>query len=99
MGWRIRRWISLGGGIRASLSRRGVGWSWGIPGFRIGRGADGAGWVSIGIPGTGIYFTKRFSLAVSRGQPSDSEAGPADARTEDPVASSSRGVKEWRELK
>jgi len=47
MGWRWRKVFNLGGGFRAIMSRRGIGWSWGIPGMRIGKGADGSTWVSV----------------------------------------------------
>ncbi len=60
MPWKWRKILNVGGGLRANISRGGIGWSWGIPGFRVGRGADSSFWISIGIPGTGLYFTKRF---------------------------------------
>lgn len=63
MTWRWRKIFSIGGGFRSNVSRRGIGWSWGIPGFRIGRNADGSKWISIGIPGTGFYFIKRLPSA------------------------------------
>lgn len=46
------------GPIRTTLSKGGVGISWGIPGFRVGVSANGRKYITIGIPGTGIYFTK-----------------------------------------
>ena len=61
MSWRFRRAISSGP-FRLNISRRGVGWSVGIPGFRYGRSADGAPYVSIGFPGLGLYWFKRLSL-------------------------------------
>lgn len=57
MGWRIGRTIRLGP-FRWNLSRRGVGVSWGFPGFRYGVNAYGRRYISIGIPGTGIHFYK-----------------------------------------
>jgi hypothetical protein len=44
------------GPFRLNLSRRGIGGSWGFPGFRVGMAADGKRYVSIGIPGTGLYY-------------------------------------------
>jgi hypothetical protein len=35
--------------------------SWGIPGFRVGVSANGRKYITLGIPGTGIYFTKYFN--------------------------------------
>jgi hypothetical protein len=59
VGWRLRRSISLGG-ARLNLSRSGVGWSWGIPGLRYGRTALGRAYISIGLPGTGLYWLYYF---------------------------------------
>ena len=54
MSWRWLQRIRLPFGVNANLSRGGVGWSWGIPGIRIGVSPSGRKWVSIGIPGTGF---------------------------------------------
>jgi hypothetical protein len=49
MAWRPRKSISLGKGFRINLSKRGIGWSAGIPGlFRFGVGSDGRGRSSFG---------------------------------------------------
>lgn len=57
MGWRWRRSIRIGP-FRWNLSKSGVGVSWGIPGFRYGVSSSGRKYISIGIPGTGLYFFK-----------------------------------------
>ena len=57
MSWRFRRVISAGL-LRLNLSRRGIGWSVGIPGVRYGRSATGALYVSVGFPGLGLYWFK-----------------------------------------
>ena len=57
MTWRCRRAISAGP-FRLNLSRRGMGRSVGIPGFRYGRSATGAPYVSFGFPGLGLYWFK-----------------------------------------
>jgi hypothetical protein len=59
MGWRFRKIISLGR-ARLSLSRRGIGTSLRLPGFRVGRNAQGRWYVSFGIPRTGLYWIKTF---------------------------------------
>jgi hypothetical protein len=46
--------------VRANLSRRGVGWSIGFPGFRIGISASGWPYISIGLPGSGASYYKRL---------------------------------------
>lgn len=79
MGWRLRR-VFGAGPIRGSMSRRGIGWSIGVPGFRAGISATGHPYLSIGIPGLGLYWTKHFGrpqLARQEAQPSPPKATPA----------------------
>jgi hypothetical protein len=55
MGWRFRRSIRGPLGLRINLSRRGVGFSEGVRGFRVGRDARGKAYSQTSIPGTGVY--------------------------------------------
>lgn len=61
MGWRWRKSIGLGGGVRTTISKNGLGFSYGFGGLRIGRSPSGDLWVSATIPGTGIGFFKSLS--------------------------------------
>jgi hypothetical protein len=61
MGWRWRKSIGLGGGVRTTISKNGLGFSHGFGGLRIGRSPSGDLWVSATIPGTGIGFFKSLS--------------------------------------
>lgn len=54
MGWRFRKSLSLGKGIRLNIGKKGLGLSAGIKGLRIGVGSKGA-YTSAGIPGSGLY--------------------------------------------
>jgi Protein of unknown function (DUF4236) len=57
MSWRWRK--SFGRGpLRINLSKGGIGWSFGIPGLRIGRSPSGRPYVSQSIPGTGLSWIK-----------------------------------------
>jgi hypothetical protein len=60
MSWRFIK-IFRFGRFRTSISKGGVGASWGIPGLRFGVSPTGRKYFSIGIPGTGLYFTKYIS--------------------------------------
>lgn len=64
MSWVFRRIFQFGP-IRGTVSKKGVGMSWGIRGFRIGISASGKKCVTIGIPGTGLYFTKYLALLTT----------------------------------
>jgi hypothetical protein len=54
MGWNLRKAFNFGP-LRINLSKRGVGYSAGVRGFRIGRDAKGLNYSQTSIPGTGIY--------------------------------------------
>jgi hypothetical protein len=59
MSWRFRK-IFRFGRFRTTLSKKGWGFSWGLPGFRLGTTPDGRKYISIGIPYTGFYWIKYF---------------------------------------
>ncbi|MFZ3065822.1 MAG: DUF4236 domain-containing protein [Nitrospirota bacterium] len=54
MGWRFRKSISLGKGLRLNIGKKGLGLSAGVKGLRVGVGSKGA-YTSVGIPGSGLY--------------------------------------------
>ena len=56
MGWRYRKSINLGGGFRINLSKSGIGYSWGFPGYRHTYNANGSQRKTYSIPGTGISY-------------------------------------------
>lgn len=56
MGFRFRKSINLGGGFRVNLSKNGIGYSWGVKGYRVTKTADGRTRQTASIPGTGISY-------------------------------------------
>jgi Protein of unknown function (DUF4236) len=66
MGWRFRK-VFQAGAFRWTLSKRGIGFSWGLPGLRFGVSPTGRRYVAFGIPGTGLYYIKYFGRARSGG--------------------------------
>lgn len=56
MGFRYRKSINLGGGFRINLSKSGVGYSWGVKGYRVTKTASGRTRTTASIPGTGISY-------------------------------------------
>lgn len=55
MGWSFRR--NKGFGLfRLNFSKSGIGFSFGVPGARIGVNSQGKKYVRGGIPGTGLYY-------------------------------------------
>ena len=60
VGFRFRKSINLGGGFRITLSKSGIGYSWGVKGYRITKTARGAIRRTASIPGTGISYQPSF---------------------------------------
>ena len=58
MGFRYRKSINLGGGFKINLSKSGVGYSWGVKGYRITQKAGGGTRRTVSIPGTGISYVQ-----------------------------------------
>lgn len=56
MGLRFRKSINLGGGFKINLSKSGVGYSWGVKGYRVTKTASGRTRKTYSIPGTGISW-------------------------------------------
>lgn len=98
MSWRFRKIINFCYGFRATISCGGAGFSWGFPGFRIGKGATEGIWISIGIPGTGFYVTKRIKniLKPMRSVPEIDESSTATSSSTQKRHSK---ITEWNELK
>lgn len=68
MGLRFRKSINLGGGFKINLSKSGIGYSWGVKGFRVTKTAKGINRRTTSIPGTGISHVsenKKKSNSVS----------------------------------
>ena len=58
MGLRYRKSINLGGGFRINLSKSGIGYSWGVKGYRVTKTANGNIRETYSIPGTGISYVE-----------------------------------------
>lgn len=84
MGFRYRKSINLGGGFRVNLSKNGVGYSWGVKGYRVTKTADGRTRQTASIPGTGISYVDEHgprrgsSGTAAQVEPVDPYAGYTD---------------------
>src|SRR5262245_33405635 len=58
MALRFRRSVNLGGGVRLNIGKTGVGVSAGTRGARYSVHSSGRRTASVGIPGTGLGYTK-----------------------------------------
>ena len=61
MGFRFRKSINLGGGFRINISKSGIGYSWGVKGFRITQTSRGTTRKTYSIPGTGFSYVEERS--------------------------------------
>ena len=61
MGLRYRKSINLGGGFRVNLSKSGIGYSWGVKGYRVTKTANGKTRKTYSIPGTGLSYVEEKS--------------------------------------
>ena len=68
------------------MSARGMGVSWGLAGFRIGRSPTGSLWVSFTVPGTGVSFFKYLPLKSSQRHSSVTPQPPTQALPHAPSA-------------
>ena len=58
MGWRYRKSINVGLGFRINISKNGIGYSWGGPGYRKTWKANGGTRTTYSIPGTGLSYVE-----------------------------------------
>lgn len=58
MGFRFRKSVNLGHGTRINFNKNSVGMSFGGKGFRYTVNSDGRRTKTVGIPGTGMYWTE-----------------------------------------
>lgn len=61
MGWRYRKSINVGLGFRINISKSGIGYSWGVPGYRKTWEANGGTKTTYSIPGTGLSYIEESS--------------------------------------
>ncbi len=71
MGWRLRKSINLGLGFRINLSKSGIGYSWGFPGYRTTKLANGGTRQTYSIPGTGISYVEQQGKRKNYGEGND----------------------------
>ena len=100
MGLNFRKSITLFKGVKLNLSKGGPSISFGRSGLRQSINLKGQGRTTIGIPGTGVYFTKNTNVKklVKQGKEkiqelSDKKKGKAEAAAALPAAAAAKGTK------
>lgn len=100
MGLNFRKSITLFKGVKLNLSKGGPSISFGRSGLRQSINLKGQGRTTIGIPGTGVYYTKNTNVKklVKQGKEkiqelSDKKKGKAEAAAALPAAAAAKGTK------
>ena len=62
MGLNFRKSISIFPGVKLNLSKSGVSTSFGVKGMRQSISTTGKAVTTLGIPGTGVYYTKQTNV-------------------------------------
>ena len=81
MGFRYRKSINLGGGFRINLSKSGIGYSWGVKGYRITKTAKGRTRTTASIPGAGfsyVHETRKGHTGRRKNPKSNQPTAPID---------------------
>lgn len=78
MGFRYRKSINFGGGFRVNLSTKGVGYSWGVKGYRVTKTADGRTRQTVSIPGTGLSYIEEHGKKRHQSVGSQTPVQPVD---------------------
>lgn len=68
MGFRFRKSINLGCGVRINLSKSGIGYSFGGRGFRTSISPKGRVTKTFSIPGTGLSYSTSYSINKNKGK-------------------------------
>lgn len=72
MGLNFRKRIRLGKYVNLNLGKTGAGFSFGIPGARFSVNSQGRKQASLGIPGTGLSYTKSFGTRSKKNKATSS---------------------------
>lgn len=75
MGLRFRKSVNLGGGVRLNFNKKSTGISFGTKGARYSINSNGRKTASIGIPGTGLYWTESKTKNSKNGNKQSSNSG------------------------
>lgn len=65
MGFRVQKRLRMAKGVHLNISKKGIGISAGVPGFRVSMGPRGVR-RTVGIPGTGLSYSRYENKSRSR---------------------------------
>ncbi|WP_219716784.1 DUF4236 domain-containing protein, partial [Clostridioides difficile] len=56
MGFKFRKSINLGGGLKLNINKNSVSVSGGVKGARVSVNSKGKATTTLGVPGSGLYY-------------------------------------------
>lgn len=92
MGFRYRKSIKLGKGVRLNISKNSIGLSAGVKGARVSVNSKGRKTTTLSIPGTGISYSKTSSIASRERGPSTPQDSCKDSEIYQPIVASSDDI-------
>ncbi|MGO1044500.1 DUF4236 domain-containing protein [Clostridioides difficile] len=63
MGFKFRKSINLGGGLKLNINKNSVSVSGGVKGARVSVNSKGKATTTLGVPGTGLYYQETTNLS------------------------------------
>lgn len=90
MGLNFRKSITILPGVKLNLSKSGVGISTGVKGARVSLNTKGQARTTLGIPGTGIYYTKQANVKRVAKEAKDKFTGKGSDKKADKKAADSK---------
>lgn len=66
MGFKFRKSINLGGGLKLNINKNSVSVSGGVKGARVSVNSKGKATTTVGVPGAGLYYQETTSLGGSK---------------------------------
>jgi hypothetical protein len=97
MGFRFRKSINLGGGVKLNVSKKGVGVSAGVKGLRVSVGADGKKRVTASIPGTGISYVETIGDKRKKPLQNNKRTNNFSSELSDEMSKTARDYKDFYE--
>jgi hypothetical protein len=69
VGLRFRKSFKIAPGVRFNVNKKSVGMSFGVKGARVSINSKGQKTTTVGVPGSGLYYTTTSSVKSQKGYP------------------------------
>ncbi|HBE8785387.1 TPA: DUF4236 domain-containing protein [Clostridioides difficile] len=80
MGFKFRKSIKLGGGLKLNINKNSVSVSGGVKGARVSVNSKGKATTTLGVPGSGLYYQETTQLGGGKKKNGKSAGGSESSR-------------------